>query len=171
MPRTPPSGFWMKCSFGESILDTAEGRKWMGHSTTGFFEISTLLVRTRIWQCPQSAGRGTGIVAVRCQPWRGTPGSRSTSHAICSGRMPSASSAQVGVWKPAAALQSAEGQRNKKPGCWASEACTMRAETAGCRCWTPKQSAQLDQNAGRDVKLALGNPRPPRDRGRLARSQ
>ena len=43
---------------------------------------------------------------------------------------------------------------------------------AGCLCWTiPKQSAQLDQYAGRDVTVALRNARPLNDKGRLARSQ
>ena len=104
---------------------------------------------------------------------RGTPGSLSTSTTIWCGRMPSANAAQLGASNPAASRCAPESRAPSKWNAGGSfRACTIRADTAGCLCWIiPKQSAQLDQKAGCDVKVSLRNPRPPNDRGRLARSQ
>ena len=112
----------------------------------------------------------TGSVAVRCHPWRGMPGSMSTS-CNCSGRATAANSCQEGAWNPADAGFSPEARTPSKwkEGCWAWKASTMRAQTVGCLWWIiSKQSAQLAQKAGLASNVALRSPRPPRHSGKLA---
>ena len=57
---------------------------------------------------PSTRRPWTGSVALRCHPWRGRPGSMSSSHRNCSGRTPAANSCQEGAWNPSAARCSPE---------------------------------------------------------------
>ena len=122
---------------------------------------------------PSTRSPWMGSVAHRCHPWRGRPGSMSSFHRNCSGRTPAANSCQEGAWNPAAARCSPEARTPAwKEGCRAWRASTIRAQTVGCLCCTIcEQSAQLDQQAGLESNVALRRPKPPRDNGKLARSQ